>query len=261
MSKMVWCEEGHKYDMEMRPYCPQCGKASSPTRNKAEATRLQGRASDAGGGDAPPPRETLGFEYGAQGHPPEPAQQDEDDGGPETHGEFLPRSPTGPGPSPCQPAFQPVVGWLVCIVGCEMGRDYRLRAGNNLVGRDLSSQVCIACDLKVSRRDHARVFHDLETSDTYLVPGTGQNGVYLNKAIALQSVRLKAHDIISLGNTKLMFIPFCGEHFKWNGQSREPVAAAPSRQGAAQDASHVSGRGQTEFGDSPSSPPESNGLF
>ena len=135
-----------------------------------------------------------------------------------------------------RPAFQPVTGWLVCIGGRETGRDYRLHAGHNRIGRDLSMQVCIACDLKVSRFDHARVFHELETSDTYLVPATGLNGACLNESVALQPVRLKAHDVITVGDTQLRFIPFCGEHFKWAGNSHEKTAAPSMHEAPAPQA-------------------------
>jgi predicted RNA-binding Zn-ribbon protein involved in translation (DUF1610 family) len=121
------------------------------------------------------------------------------------------------------PAFRPVVAWLVCIAGGEAGRDYRLCAGDNSLGRDLSSQVCIACDLEVARKNHARVFHDPESAETWLVPGGEQDAVSLNGAVASESVRLRPHDVITLGSTRLMFVPFCGDRFKWNGAPAEAV--------------------------------------
>ncbi len=163
--------------------------------------------------------------------------------------------------SPCRPAFQLVVGWLVCIGGCEMGRDYRLRAGHNRVGRDLSMQVCIACDLKVSRVDHARVFHDLETSDTYLMPGTGQNSAYLNKSAVLQPVRLKAHDVITIGDTRLRFIPFCGEHFMWDGKAHEKTAASPMHDPLAPQTDGNFTGPDTQRDDLDDVPPPSAGTF
>ena len=40
--------------------------------------------------------------------------------------------------------FDPVVEWLVCIDGPEKGRDYRIRSGNNYIGRsqDIERKPC-----------------------------------------------------------------------------------------------------------------------
>lgn len=112
--------------------------------------------------------------------------------------------------------MDPVVGWLVCDEGPDQGRDYRLRAGYNDIGRDTSCQVCIAGDDTISRAEHAKIFFDPKTSAFHVVPGGGRSGVYVNGEVVLQSARLQPYDRLEIGSTKLVFVPFCGERFRWD---------------------------------------------
>jgi hypothetical protein len=45
--------------------------------------------------------------------------------------------------------------------------------------------------------------------------------VYLNDEEVTVPTELKPYDIIELGQTKLMFVPFCGEHFQWGSTPPE----------------------------------------
>lgn len=259
---MAWCEQGHMYDTDLQKNCPVCDKGPGRATNKGSRPRAQDRASAGGEDPDAGVSKAIGFQHGGQGRPAPPPAQDPGAAASLAHAMFVTSGePHEADVSPCRSAFQRVTGWLVCIGGCEMGRDYRLRAGHNRIGRDLSMQVCIACDLKVSRFDHARLFHDLETSDTYLVPGTGQNGVYLNESVALQPVRLKAHDVITIGDTKLRFIPFCGEHFKWDGKSHEKTAAPPMHEAPAPQTDGYAAGPDTQRDDLDDPPPPSVDVF
>ena len=44
---------------------------------------------------------------------------------------------------------------------------------------------------------------------------------YLNEEVVLNPVRLKQHDILTIGNTRLMFFPCCGEDFSWDDFKKE----------------------------------------
>ena len=50
----------------------------------------------------------------------------------------------------------------------------------------------------------------------YFGPGMGHNAVRLNGKMCLGQSELKAYNIITLGQTKLVFIPLCGERFDWD---------------------------------------------
>ena len=43
----------------------------------------------------------------------------------------------------------------------------------------------------------------------------GRNLLKVNGKTVLNAVELNRYDIISIGTTKLMFVPLCGEHFSW----------------------------------------------
>ena len=109
----------------------------------------------------------------------------------------------------------PVVGWLVCVEGINKGTDYRLHQGRNFIGRAVEMDVCIENDNTVSRSSHAIVVYD-PRSNVYLAqPGDAKELFYLNDQLVLNAVQLKAGDKLSIGNTKLMFVPLCGDHFHW----------------------------------------------
>ena len=111
--------------------------------------------------------------------------------------------------------IDPVVGWLVCVEGAERGRDYRLHADNNFVGRDKSMDVCIEGDDTISREKHAVITCDLDTLSFYLTPKDGRSNPHLNGKPVFSTVELSPYDRIRLGQTTLLFLPFCGERFSW----------------------------------------------
>jgi len=46
------------------------------------------------------------------------------------------------------------------------------------------------------------------------MPGESHELFYLNDNVVLNSEILKSHDVITLGETSLMFIPLCGPDFR-----------------------------------------------
>ncbi len=49
----------------------------------------------------------------------------------------------------------------------------------------------------------------------YLQHGGGANLTYLGDVPVLQPAEIKGGETISLGNTKLRFVPLCGSDFDW----------------------------------------------
>lgn len=110
----------------------------------------------------------------------------------------------------------PVVGWLVCIDGTHVGKDFRLISGRNFIGRSTSNDVVLEGDASVSREAHVIVVYEPK-SNTYLIqPGSSKELSYLNDNVVLESKVINANDIITVGATKLMFIPCCSDKFTWN---------------------------------------------
>jgi len=109
-----------------------------------------------------------------------------------------------------------VVGWLVCVHGKNRGRDYRIRSENNAVGRNENMDICISGDDLISRERHTVITFDPQQNTFHLSPAEGRSLVFLNSKAVLTPQELKPYDEIMLGATKLRFIPFCGEKFKWS---------------------------------------------
>jgi hypothetical protein len=111
--------------------------------------------------------------------------------------------------------FDPIVGWLVCVEGPHKGKDYRLRAGRNSIGRDETNRIAITADKSVSRNEHAIVSYDPRGRQFKMIMSKGTNLVYLNGESVDVSSKLNGGDTLELGKTKLRFVPFCGPDFDW----------------------------------------------
>lgn len=111
--------------------------------------------------------------------------------------------------------LDPVVGWLVCISGSEKGKDYRIHADNNFIGRSSKMDICIDGDDTISRDNHAIISYDTVDGIYYFSPGDGRSIVRYNGKAIFQTTELKSHDHIIIGKTELIFVPFCNEQFSW----------------------------------------------
>ena len=108
----------------------------------------------------------------------------------------------------------PTVGYLICTAGEDYGMGFPLKTGNNSIGRSVSMDVVIM-DEKVSREKQAFVMYEPIKREFYMKPGEGTGLCYLNGELVLAPVKMKAFDLIMLGDTKLMLIPVCCEKFSW----------------------------------------------
>ena len=57
--------------------------------------------------------------------------------------------------------------------------------------------------------------YDPETNTFHLIPGDS-NTVYLNDRPSYIPERLAPYDVIRMGQTKLVFVPLCGDRFSWS---------------------------------------------
>ena len=111
--------------------------------------------------------------------------------------------------------IRPVCGWIVCIEGPRRGKDYKIHEGKNFVGRADDMDIQILGDNRISHRNHAILVYDPKKHETVLLPGDATGIVYHNDAALYSPVVLSVYDVIELGNSKFLFIPFCGDHFRW----------------------------------------------
>jgi len=131
-------------------------------------------------------------------------------------GKALPADPDRTRPAlPVNGAIDPVAGWLVCVKGPDQGRDYRIRAAHNRIGRDSLMDICVSGDDRISRDTHAVITHVPRQNEFRLSLGPGCDVVYLNGEFLERPASLQERDVIELGDTGLQFVPFCGNRFQW----------------------------------------------
>ncbi len=182
MDSLTRCNNGHYYDPQKHSSCPYCGVQNLDIDiGKTMAKRAEGT-----------PR---GATAGGEG---------------KTVGVF--RKKLG---------IDPVVGWLVAIEGPERGNDYRITSERNFIGRAENMDVSIPGDETISRENHAIVSYNPKNNSFRLFPGESRGLVYLNEEEVITPAQLEAYDLIEIGETKLRFVPFCGERFQWKETKAE----------------------------------------
>lgn len=117
--------------------------------------------------------------------------------------------------------LEPVVGWLVCIKGKHYGEDFRLITGRNFVGRSPAMEVCLSGDNFISREKHLIIVFEPKQNTFIVQPGDSKELSYLNDNVILQTLELKAYDVLSMGNSKFLFVPFCTEDNNWSKYENE----------------------------------------
>lgn len=110
---------------------------------------------------------------------------------------------------------EPVVGWVVCVEGVHFGEDFKIKSGRNFIGRSGTMNICLSGDKAISRESHAILTYDPKGNVFMIQPGASSELSYLNGQVVLVPTQLNAGDRISLGETELMFVPFCSESFTW----------------------------------------------
>ena len=111
---------------------------------------------------------------------------------------------------------QPVVGWLVAVAGNNYGMDFKLRTGRNFIGRSHEMDIALTGDTSISRDKHAVVLYEPKSNIFLVQPGASKELCYLNGKVVLSAMELNAYDVLTLGETQLMFIPCCSEKFNWD---------------------------------------------
>jgi hypothetical protein len=211
MGQMIQCEEGHWYDKSQNTRCPHCGVGPPDMTVKYKGSA--GRSSDVHEED-----ETRIYQADAPARSDRSKSHDKDTPDPDATIAIW-RKKSG---------IDPVVGWLACFEGPDQGRDYRIRSGRNVIGRDTSQHICIAGDETISRMNHATIFFDPKDASFYITADEGRSGVYVNGRVVLQPTLLKAYDVTEVGSTKLVFVPLCGERFRWDTGLPPPPPPPPA---------------------------------
>ncbi|MGN1194013.1 MAG: FHA domain-containing protein [Acutalibacteraceae bacterium] len=212
MPKVTKCMNGHFYDADRYDSCPYCGN-QQPVVNPTAAPAAQNfettvaAAVPAYDPSIPTQRDT----HVRRDNPTQPVNQKAD-----LNDDIADSQKTVAKFSTGANGRQPVVGWLVCVEGNHYGEDFRLKAGNNFIGREKSMDVVLANDKSVSRNKHAIIVFDPMSSSFIVRAGESHELSYLNGQLILEPKVLKPYDKISVGSSVLVFVPFCNDSFKWS---------------------------------------------
>lgn len=219
---MIQCKDGHFYDPAKHSACPWCvqpfdvggeGK-TTPLRPAIEdagkTTPLRSPVAAPSPAAAPSEDTNIGVEaktrplYAVPPPAPAPAAMP------------APAAAPAASPTPTAAPLEPVVGWLVAMAGPERGRDFRLRAERNFIGRAVENDVVIAGDPRVSRLRHAIVTFEPRKRVFYLSPGDASGLVYLNDELLDKTTPIGPTDVIEVGDTTLKLVPFVTAEFNWS---------------------------------------------
>ena len=112
----------------------------------------------------------------------------------------------------------PVVGWLVIVGGPGLGAYRQIYEGNNTLGRASSQRIPLDYgDDAISSEEQAYIRYDSAERTFLFVPNLAKtNVVAINDKRPTAAVTLQAMDVIMVGRTQLVFVPFCGPEFDWS---------------------------------------------
>jgi hypothetical protein len=115
----------------------------------------------------------------------------------------------------------PVVGWLVVVGGPGIGQYRPIYEGNNTMGRGTGNRIAIDFgDDAISSEEQAYIRYDSAQRSFLFVPNLAKtNVVSINEKRPTGAVELGQMDVITMGRTQLVFVPFCGPDFDWSALS------------------------------------------
>ncbi len=223
--ELKYCKNGHAYDPSITPECPECKALSQSKKEGTVPLDAYGVFPDSSADYG----KTVPVGANPMGSPmkkTEPVNAPSDHWA--NHDDYISGGMVNQhtdGYNPTMPVdylkqegalTQPVVGWLVCVDGPEKGRDYRIHAQNNYIGRAKTNDICIPGDPTVSRERHAIVAYDLRSRTFYFAPCGGASIVYCNGDPVFNNVQLSHGDRVEIGQSTFLFVPLCGEKFQWD---------------------------------------------
>ena len=111
----------------------------------------------------------------------------------------------------------PVVGWLDVVGGPGIGQYRPIFEGNNTVGRAKDQRIPLDFgDDTISSEEQAYIRYDSAARSFLFVPNLAKtNVVSINDKRPTGAVELHQMDVITIGRTQLVFVPFCGAEFDW----------------------------------------------
>lgn len=209
---IIECKNGHIYDPEQYPSCPYCSGENN-------VIHFGGGAAPAEPGRTVAPEAYSPRSGAAASETAAPAGLGKTVA-PEEYRKKQERQRRTVAVFEQKYHFEPVVGWLTCVEGPEKGKAYHLWAKINTIGRGENMDVRIPSDPTISQDTHARLAYDPKHNEFQLIPGMSVNNIYLNDEPIYIPTKLAAYDLIEMGDTTLIFVPLCGDRFRWDVEKR-----------------------------------------
>lgn len=181
--RLITCPNGHRYDPELTPECPECAMMEGFQLDLEELI-LDDR--EFANGD-------IGLE------------NIDVSGNCDAEGDTIQLAIT-----------ECTAGWLVCLEGRERGKSFPLYCMSNYIGHSRKNAVCLENDLSVAALEDCVIVYDDEDAKFYF--SVTENALRLrrlNGRPVLSTVELKQGDVLTIGNSNFLFVPLCGEAFRW----------------------------------------------
>ncbi|MDD2961723.1 MAG: FHA domain-containing protein [Muribaculaceae bacterium] len=194
------CKNGHKYDASIYgdkcPCCPstintgsfEIGQVDNPDQHTHVAF---------GGGDNPT-TPVFGVENAtARTVPVSPAC--------ETGGATVIRHATGDNTYDSATSGRKLVGILVSYAQNPLGKIYELYEGRNVMGRAATCDIPILNDSKISSQHLLILYREIENV-FWLADQNSSNGSFVNGNFISDRIAINSGDIITIGDTKFVFL-------------------------------------------------------
>lgn len=231
MSRLIKCENRHFYDADKWDNCPICGEAIvvkpiNPEIGEEKTLRMGNNRGSAradihelGKKGVPIAQEdddaTLPVQVMPVSSPPEMKKKEPEIQIPNSWNvENVKEEDDDKTISLSVSAQQEVCGWLVGLSGANRGKDYRMIAGKNFLGRSLTMDIVIEGDNEISRETHCSLIYDTRKNEYWAAAGLGSM-TYLNGELLRGQARIHTGDIIGVGKNELMFVAFCEGDRTW----------------------------------------------
>ena len=189
---MKKCVNGHYYADEL-DHCPYCPSDSEQENLNEKSEALSGDKTKIFGNDS---NEDEGTKVFKDKHADNDFTAVGNSGDPDKTIISVPDEETG---EKVTRAKKKLVGWLVSYTIDEMGMDFRLYEGKNVIGTNADCEITVPNDRSVSGKHATLLFR----GETFMIKDEfSTNGTFINEKMLIDETPvLKDSDIIKVGNT------------------------------------------------------------
>ena len=109
-----------------------------------------------------------------------------------------------------------VVGWLVCYKGKLCGKCWNLYEGYNSIGYGVEQDVSLGNASEETESLHFFIVYDNRKNEFHLVLDEESGPISVNGELVREFQRMEGKTNIVFGMEEYVFVPFCGDEYRWN---------------------------------------------